>query len=81
MMNDVEDHKGDTIVHYASVSCSLSKRKRLNDVSDIRSEGQGARLFQNETKRNSGKNFLVLDRQYGRKILEDEPLVALHTRS
>ena len=81
-MNDVGHmaaNKGDTTVHYACGSGTLSLRNRLNAAKDAKSDVSAARSFQSEMHRKRGNCFLTLVRQNGKKIFEKEPLVMLCT--
>ena len=72
---------GDTGVHYACGSGTLSVRKRLNAEIEAKSEWLGFRLFQIEIKRIRGKCFLTLDLQKGKNTFIKDPLVVLCTLS
>ena len=47
-MNDVAANTGDTTVHYACDSGTLSVRNRLNAAKDAKSDVSGARSFPSE---------------------------------
>ena len=70
---------GDTTVHYACGSDTLSLRNRLNAAKDAKSDVSGARSFQSEMHRKRGNCFLTFVRHNGKKVFEEEPIVMLST--
>ena len=63
---------GDTTVHYACGSGTLSLRNRLNAAKDAKSDVSGARSFQSEMHRKRENCFLTFVRKKGQNDIQVE---------